>query len=113
MIKRVSVCWLHEGTDPDELWKYHTEVHTADLIRIAGPRLKKYVVNRVVKVVYGTPTFFDLTELWWENEDDMNQVFNVDMHTMKLANGKTVGEDFWSRVAGGFTMIVDEYIAKE
>ena len=113
MIKRVSVFWLPDGTDPDKFWKHHKEVHTVNFMRIAGPRLKKYSINRVVKVLSGTATFFDLVETWWENDDDMNQVFNFDMLTMKLPNGQTVAEDFWSRVAGGFTVIVDEYTAKE
>ena len=113
MIKRVSGFWLPDGTDPDQFWKYHKEVHTVDSMRVAGPRLKKYVINRVVKVVSGTPTFFDLTETWWENEDEMHQVINVDMVNTKLPNGQTVAEDFFSRVTGGFTVIVDEYTAKE
>ena len=113
MIKRVTVCWLPQGTDPDKFWKYHKEVHAVDVIRVAGPRLKKYVINRVVKPIYGTPTFFDLIETWWDNEEDMHQAFDVDIRNAKLPNGKTISEDFWSQVAGGFAVVVEEYTAKE
>ena len=113
MIKRVSVCWIPGGTDPDEFWKYHKEVHAVDAMQVAGPRLKKYVLSRVTKVISGTPTFFDMTETWWDSEEDMHQAFNVDARTVKLPNGNTVADDFWSRVAGGFTVVVDEYVVQE
>lgn len=113
MIKRVSVCWLPEGADPDRFWEYHTKVHAVDAARVAGPRLKKYVINRITRVVSGTPTFFDLIETWWDDEQEMHQAFDVELHAAKAASGKTIMEDFWSRVAGGFTTVVEEFVAKD
>lgn len=111
-VKRVSVCWLPEGTDTDQFWKYHTRVHTLDAMKVAGPRLKKYAISRVGRVIMGKPMFFDLTETWWDSEEDMHQGFDIGARTYKLTSGKTVAEDFWYRVAGGFTALVDEYVVK-
>ena len=113
MIKRVAVCSLREGIDPDEFWRYHKEVHAVDAARVAGPRLKKYVINRVTTVIRGEPAFFDLIESWWETEEDMHQAFDVETNTTKLPNGKTIQEDFWWRTVGGFTALVEEYVVKD
>lgn len=113
VIKRVTVCWLPEGADPDKFWKFHKEVHAAHVIEVVGPKLKKYVINRMVRPINGKPTFFDMIETWWDNEEDMHQGFDVALRNTKLPSGKTIAEDFWSQTAGGFSMIVDEYVAKE
>ncbi len=113
MIKRVAACLLREGVDPDEFWEYHKEVHAIDAARVAGPRLKKYVINRVTTVIRGEPTFFDLIESWWETEEDMHQAWDVDSWSEKTPEGASVQDDFWSRTTGGFTVLVEEYVVKD
>jgi len=109
MIKRVTVYSLPEGTDPDEFWKYHQEVHAPDFVKLAGPDLKRYVIHRVNKVIRGEPKFFGFVETWWENEEAMERsVQNVAAH--KTADGKTVQEDFFSRITDGFMTLVDERV---
>ncbi len=101
MIKRVSFYSLPEGVDPDEFWKYHTEVHSSEYKKAVAPRLKKYVINRVTEVVRGEPKFWGFVEQWWENEEDRNAAINT-------PEVKRINEDFRSRVTGGFLVGVEE-----
>lgn len=110
MIKRVCIYSLPEGVDGDKFWEYHKQVHAADVLRATGPTLKKYVINRVTKVVRGRQQFFGMMETWWENEETME---NSASRTTKVANGNTVTDDFWSRVTNGFGAIVEEVVLKE
>ena len=73
MVKRVMVCSLTEGTDPDEFWKYWVEVHAAGLKN--EPGIKKYVIHRVTKVAKGEPKFWGLMELWFDSEEDYKRIF--------------------------------------
>lgn len=109
MIKRVTVYSLLEGTDPDEFWKYHQEVHAPDFVKLAGPGLKRYVIHRVTKVIRGEPKFFGFVETWWESEKAMEwSAENVKAH--KTAEGKTILEDFFSRITDGFMVQVEERV---
>lgn len=115
MIKRLSAYWLPEGTDPDEFWKYHTEVHAKDVIPLFGDALKKYTISRITKVTYGElpkPEMFAVIELWWESEEAMNEAIRK-IQNKKLPSGKTVWDDFWTQVVGGFTAVTEEFIAKD
>jgi uncharacterized protein (TIGR02118 family) len=107
MVKRVSVYTLPKGVDPDAFWKYHTEVHAVDITQAAGQRLKKYVLNRVIKVEKGEPKFFGLIELWFENEEVLIDTF-ADLRTQKAASGKSIVDDFQSRVIEYFAATVEE-----
>lgn len=107
MIKRVSIYSLPEGVDPDKFWKYHTEVHASDIRKAAGPRLKKYVLNRARKVESGEPKFFGLIELWFESEEAMNGALN-DFRTLKVRSGKNILDDFQSQVTEYFAATVEE-----
>jgi len=97
MFKVLSTFSLPKGTDPDEFWKYHTEVHARDFVKVAGPRLKKYTISRVKGVRVGKPNFFGVTETWFENEEVEKQVMGEVSKTI-LPNGKNIFEDFHSRV---------------
>ena len=107
MIKRISVYSLPEGTDPEAFWKYHTEVHALDVKNAAGSLLKKYVINRVIKVTHGEPKFWGVIELWFENEEAFKE-FNKRTLKTKVANGKAMIDDFTSRVTGRFGALVEE-----
>ncbi|MFC1965339.1 hypothetical protein ACFLVW_00610 [Chloroflexota bacterium] len=107
MIKQISVFSLPEGTDPEELWKYHTQVHALDVKNAGGSLLKKYVLNRVIKVTHGEPKFWGVVELWFENEETHKE-FNERTRETKVANGKAMIEDFTSRVVGRFGAVVEE-----
>ena len=107
MIKRAAIYSLPEGTDHDEFWKYHTEVHPADFKKAAGPRLKKYVINRVTEVISGKPKIWALVELWFDSKEDMDEAFR-NAQTLKIPGGKTIAEDFWSRITDAFDTILEE-----
>ena len=109
MIKRIFIYSLPEGTNHDEFWKYHTEVHASDTKNAAGPRIKKYVINRVTKVLLGEPKFWVLIETWWENEDAMNE-FVKNAETIKIpgGGGKTSFSDFFPRITEPFIALVEE-----
>ncbi|MFC1989417.1 EthD domain-containing protein [Chloroflexota bacterium] len=107
MYKTVSIFSLPEGTDPEEFWKYHTEVHATDVKKAAGNTLKKYVLNRVVTVERGEPKFWGLIEMWWENKEARGE-YPKRSESVKTASGKTPLEDFRSRVISGFGAHVEE-----
>ncbi len=107
MIKRATFYSLPEGTDPDAFWKYHREVHAPEFTKLAGPGLKKYVIHRITEVIQGEPKFFGFVETWWESQEAMEKsARNIKAHTGP--DGKTVFEDFWSRVTDGFMVVVEE-----
>ena len=95
MVKRVMVCELTEGTDPDEFWKHWVEVHAAALKSETG--IKKYVLNRVKTVAKGEPKFWGLMEMWFDSEEDYKRIFT----------GKS-DEYFASHVADRFACWVEE-----
>jgi len=112
MIKRAAVYWLPDDVNEDDFWKYHTETHAPDVINIAGDALKKYTISRIVKTVHGDkPPFFAIIEMWWESEEAMTKAMELVKNT-KLPSGKTIWDDFWDQVAGGYAMVTDEFIAK-
>lgn len=112
MIKKVAVYALEEGTNGDEFWAYHTKTHAADVMRVAGPALKRYVINRVKQVVRGKPQFFAFVETWWESEEGMNKYLE-EISTTTLSNRRTIVDDFWSRGIHGFEAVVEELIVKD
>ncbi|MFC1993069.1 EthD family reductase [Chloroflexota bacterium] len=113
MIKRVGIYALPEGTDPDKFWEYHKKVHTVDAMRVGGPRLKRYVISRVTKVIKGEQKYFGMAETWWDSEEEMNQAFEVDASIDKASSGKSVRDDFHSQVTNHFLAVMEEYVVKE
>ena len=112
MIKVIAGYSLPEGTDPEEFWKYHTQVHAADCKKAYGPLLKKYTLNRVTKVLKGDPGFFAIMENWFEDEAALAKA-DKQLKTMIAASGKNMVEDFASRVTRSFRVIVEEKEIKQ
>lgn len=107
MVKRIVVYSLPEDTDPEEFWKYHTKEHGPEYVKLVGSRLKKYVINRVKEVKKGEQKFFALIEFWYENEEAMEEALRIS-ENVKTRGGKTIRDDFWSRVTDGFAAMVEE-----
>ncbi|MFC1992597.1 hypothetical protein ACFLV3_02145 [Chloroflexota bacterium] len=118
MIKRFTIYAIPEGRDAEEWWDYHINVHAVDIVNAAGPGLKKYLITRIKEAtmrtdnIFGKQRYFAYNELWFENEETMNKSYNAVLNT-KLPNGKTVSEDFWSRLSEGFTSVVEEHVIKD
>ncbi len=100
MYKRMTIFALPEGTDPDEFFKYHTEIHAEDVKKAAGPgllkKLKKYTISRVVENIQGEPNFFGVIQMWWDSKEDAAEYYRV-AKNYKTASGKSPPDDFWSR----------------
>ena len=112
MVKRVFICSLPEGTDPDQFWDSY-KAHATDVMRqTAGCGLKKYTINRVTGIVQGAPLFWGMSETWWESEEAAEKAFEG-MKTTMLPNGKTFAEDFWGQICNGFSVEVEEFVARE
>lgn len=107
MIKSVSIYSLPKGTDPEEFWKYHTEVHARDVARLAGKGLKKYVINRVTEVRFGEPKFWGMIEMWWESEEAKDAYFKI-ANVTKTPSGRSIPDDFKVRVTDQFGAQVEE-----
>ena len=67
MIKKITTFKLKEGADPEMVWKLWSGEH-AQIIKTFSP-LKRYVVNRVIKVINGEPSFWGEMEVWYESEE--------------------------------------------
>ncbi|OGO20455.1 MAG: hypothetical protein A2144_00760 [Chloroflexi bacterium RBG_16_50_9] len=107
MIKVVAMYSLPEGTDPEEFWKFHTEIHASDIKKAYGPRVKKYVINRVTRIIKGELKLFAIMETWFDNEEELAEADKA-AKAARAASGKTVVDDFASRVTGSFRAIVEE-----
>ena len=107
MVKRFVVYSLPDGTDPDEFWRYHTEEHSEHFKKIVGTKLRKYVMNRVTAQVGGDIVPFAFIETVWESEEAMEPVY-AEAQKVRLPNGKTIFEDFMSRINLHFAGSVEE-----
>lgn len=102
MIKRVAFFSLPEGASSEEFWKYWKEVHAADIKRLAGPKLRKYVINRVIGTSDGDVKFWGMAELWYDStEEEHRKMFST-------LEGKETFSDFWNRVKVGGIAYMEE-----
>ena len=108
LTKRVAFYTLRAGTDPEAFWKYHITTHAEDGMKWGGDRLKKYVISHVVRPVSGVPQFWGMVETWWGSEREGRQAFDAEGQELFAATGKTIMDDFWDRVTGGFICFVTE-----
>jgi len=111
MVKRVCIYSLPKGTNGDEFWHWHTKIHSQDILRNSRGKCKKYVVNRVTKVVRGEELCWGFVETWWESAEAAEQVFEA-WKDIKLPDGLTIAEDWWNRIIKGFSVEVEEYTVK-
>jgi len=96
----VSIFSLPYEIDPDEFWKYWKEIHVPDVKRLnPGPR--KYTINRFDHKVGGEEKIWGLVETWWKSENDMRRTFGS-------SEGKKVANDFWSRITGRCSVMMEE-----
>ena len=65
MINRIGMYSLPEGTDEEEWWRYHSQVHAKDFVRAGGDDLIKYTINRITKVIRGQKVCFAIVETWY------------------------------------------------
>jgi hypothetical protein len=110
MYKVMSAFALHQGIDPEEFWKYHTQIHAEDVKKAAGPvlkRLKRYAINRVARVWDGEPKFFGIVEMWWEDAEGMRDYYRT-AKSYKTASGKNPMQDFMSRVDTIWSIEIEE-----
>ena len=112
MAKRVFIFSLPEGTESDEFWETY-KAHATDVMRqTVGCGLQKYTINRVTGIVKGAPLFWGMSETWWESEEAAEKAFEG-MKTTMLPNGKTFSADFWRQICNGFSVEVEEFVARE
>ena len=107
MIKRIALYSLAEGVDGDHRWEHHTNIHAPAFAREIGIGLKRYVINRVSKIVNGKPKFYVMAEMWWESRDAMNQAIEMAKVT-KAPSGMTFFNDSESEIIDSFAALVEE-----
>jgi uncharacterized protein (TIGR02118 family) len=99
MFKTITVISLRPGVDPEEFFKYHTEVHSLDAIKAACGKIKRYVINRLVQMMGGKEQkFYGLVEMWWDSKEDC-EAYSKMIYTFKAASGISLSEDFESHGA--------------
>jgi hypothetical protein len=112
MIKRVATYLLPEGADGEKIWTYHTRVYAPAFIEAVGPALRKWVFNKLTRVVSGEQKFFVLSELWWESEEAMNRAIEK-VKVTRAPSGRMFFDDIKSQVTQNFVGVVEEFVAKE
>jgi uncharacterized protein (TIGR02118 family) len=105
MIKRICVYSLPEGTDPDEFWKYHKDVHGPFIKKLAGDALQGYRINRVTRSLEGKQQFFGLVEMWWESEEAMNKAREAYLPSKHV-------KEWGEQVTNLYMAFVEEYVIK-
>ena len=111
MIKRFTVYTVPEGTDGDEFWKYHKGVHAKDVMDAVGHLRIRYAINRVNGILAGETKVFAFIETCWDSKEKMMQEPEI-LRTKKLSNGKTISEDWHSKIADSYSVTVEEYVVK-
>ena len=96
MFKTITVISLREDTDPEDFFKYHAGPHAEDALAIAGGKMIKYVINRVVNQMGGEHNYFDFVEMWWESKAAHDEYVKRGRDYI-TASGKTPSADFESR----------------
>ena len=112
MIKRMATCFPKDGIDPDEFWKFHTQVHAKDTVGVSAPGFNRYVMSRVTKVMSGDPRFYDLTEIWYEDEEAMDKCHQA-WKGIVASSGKDIHDDFNSWAKENCSFAVEQVIAKD
>lgn len=98
---------LVSGTDGDKRWQHHTQVHAPAFAAEIGVGLRRYVINRVSKVVRGNPKFYIMAEMWWESREAMDKAIERAKVT-KAPSGQTFFKDSEEEIADAFAAIVEE-----
>lgn len=107
MVKMMTLYSPAEGIDPEEMWKYHTQIHAEEIKASMGSLLKRYTLNRVVEVVRGEPKFWGLVELWFDSKADAKEAF-ARSGKYVTPEGKATSPAFRSRVKDMFVVEVEE-----
>lgn len=112
MIKRISAFTLASGEDSEKLWKSWVEHAT---VLKEALHLKKYVINRVHKILPnrdGTKPnaeYYGIVEMWFDDEEAHDNAV-VEMGEIEKRMSKN---DFASMTsAPRFTFLVEEKIVK-
>ena len=102
MVKRIMIFKLKDGVNPDKFWKFW-DVHAQTFKKL--PTLKKYVLNRVTKIVKGEPKYWGLVEIWAENAEAYEKASKDHPIVKELAS-----DGFAEQVTDSFTVWVEEKV---
>ena len=108
MLKRFTVYSIPDEVSGDDFWEYHTKVHGKDVWKATSQFKTKYVLNRVKKTLYGKTDVFCFIESNWPSEEAAQKDQEA-ITTIRVENGKTIAEDFMSRVKAVYSVLVEEH----
>ena len=103
MVKRIMIFKLKDGVNPDKFWKFWDEEHAQTFKKL--PALKKYVLNRVTKIVKGEPKYWGLVEIWAENEEAYEKTHKDHPIVKELSS-----HGFSEQITDTFTAWVEEKV---
>ncbi len=66
MVRSVSFWALRPGVDPEALYAYWRDKHTAWAKKLLLPELRKYTINRVVNR-FGDNNIYGFSEVWFDD----------------------------------------------
>jgi hypothetical protein len=112
-IKRMTFYQLVDGIDGDDFFHYHTQKHAADVLNASQTDYarKKYVINKIKRVIKGNERVFGFIETWWTNHTDMDRDLD-ELGRAKLSDGTSLVNEFFEQVENVVVYEVEEFIAK-
>jgi hypothetical protein len=112
MIKRVGIFGIAKDKDPDEVWRFYSEVHAPEIAGIM-PGLKKYVINRAIEPWIdpkNKPRWWGILEQWVEREEAFDQTASTPPPESHQKDMKIWASYTGERIGGG---IVEERVIFE
>jgi len=87
---RFNVYSPKEGADPEDIFKFHVDVHAPHIMdtvaKVATPGLKRYVIGWVSAVSAGKPLFRNYVKMWWDDVTAMHR-YLAELKVVKLPDG--------------------------
>lgn len=113
-IKRMTFYQLAEGIDGDDFFHYHTHKHATDVLNASQTDYarKKYIINKIKRVIKGDERVFGFIETWWSNHADMDRDLN-ELGGVTLPDGTSLVNEFFEQVENVVVYEVEEFVVKE
>jgi hypothetical protein len=112
-VKRMTFYRLASNVDGNAFFDYHTQKHCTDVLNAsrAGYSRKKYVINRIQKIIEGDEQLYGFIETWWKCREDMERDLN-ELNRVRLSDGTSLVKEFFDQVRDVVVYEVEEFIAK-
>lgn len=112
-VKRMTFYQLAGGIDGNDFFEYHTHKHATDVLNASQTDYarKKYIINRIKRVIKGGDSIYGFIETWWANHAEMDLDLE-ELGRVTLPDGVSLVKEFFEQVENVVVYEVEEFIAK-